>query len=124
MASPEWVKALCTDWGKVKRDRLFGSGYPGQSAIFQLLSGRGSFVQRWREVMVAGELLQCDRAVNLMETALPDAWRAICFEHVLRASHTQACNALEWKRWEYRDALAVGYGFIAARCDPPLRKSA
>lgn len=109
------IEGLAHDWGKVQKDRLFGSGYPPKSAIYQLLSGRSGFAQHLSEVMMDAALQRFDQAVRSMDHDLPVSWCCMWGKHVFEMSERGLGRALGIKHHEIRGHLTSGYGFLLAK---------
>lgn len=109
------IEGLAHDWGQVQKDRLFGSGYPPKSAIYQLLSGRSGFAQHLPEVMMDGELQRFDRAVRVLDHELPISWCCVWGKHVFGMSERSLGRSLGLKHHEARMHLSNAYAFLLAR---------
>ena len=109
------MEGLAHDWGRVQKDRLFGSGYPPKSAIYQLLSGRSGFVQYLPEVMVDQQLQRFDRAVRTLDFELPLSWCCLWGKHVFDLSERSVSRALDVKHHEVRTHLNRAYAFLLAQ---------
>lgn len=113
----DWIHSLCGEWGAVKRNRLWASGFPPESTIYQLLSGRGGFRQFLPEVMMSEDVRACDRAIALMGEQMPIEHKIIWGTYVFRKGQRSLGRVLELQPYEVRQHLGVAHGFLSAKIE-------